>query len=80
MYSTSPLIKRSIPLVKLCKEQNISIDLLLTTIRLIDRGLLKSRRDIDKYLTMRSQRSVFYQTQAEKVKRLIVEAFGDLVT
>ena len=76
MY-TSSIFERSLPLIRKCREENISIDLLMTTLRLIDRGILKNQQDIDFYLSKRAKNSPLYQSQAQKIKEMIVSSFAD---
>ncbi|MHA1687214.1 MAG: hypothetical protein ACTSYD_12550 [Candidatus Heimdallarchaeaceae archaeon] len=71
------ILERSLPLIRKCREENISIDLLITTLRLIDRGMLKNYQDIEFYLSKRAKNSPLYQVQAEKIKEMIASSFAD---
>ncbi|MHA1865318.1 MAG: hypothetical protein ACTSVB_02290 [Candidatus Heimdallarchaeaceae archaeon] len=67
------MTERIIPLISLCKQEKISISLLLSSLRLIEKGLIRKQSELNEYLKRRAKYEPRILKDIEKVERLIVE-------
>ena len=69
------VFEKSIPLIHKCLKDRISITLLLSTLKLVERGYIKGEEDLDSFMEKRIEINPKYTNDAEKVKELILESY-----
>ncbi|MCE7738434.1 MAG: hypothetical protein KAU62_00020 [Candidatus Heimdallarchaeota archaeon] len=69
------VFEKSIPLIHKCLRDRVSITLLLSTLKLIERGYIKGEKDLDSFMEKRKELNPKYIEDAEKVKELILESY-----
>ncbi len=69
------VFERSIPLIHKCLEDKISITLLLSTLKLLERGYIKEVEDLDSFMKRRKELNPRYTDDAEKVKEMILRSY-----
>ncbi|MCE7748898.1 MAG: hypothetical protein GPJ51_10895 [Candidatus Heimdallarchaeota archaeon] len=69
------VFEKSIPLIHKCLKDRVSITLLLSTLKLMERGYIKGEEDLDSFMEKRKELNPKYTEDAEKVKELILESY-----
>ena len=69
------VFEKSIPLIHKCLKDRVSITLLLSTLKLIERGYIKEEKDLEIFMQKRKEINPKYTEDAEKVKELILESY-----
>jgi hypothetical protein len=69
------VFEKSIPLIHKCLKDRVSITLLLSTLKLIERGYIKEEKDLESFMQKRTEINPKYTEDAEKVKELILESY-----
>jgi len=69
------VFEKSIPLIHKCLKDRVSITLLLSTLKLIERGYIKEEKDLETFMQKRKEINPKYTEDAEKVKELILESY-----
>ncbi|MHA1217514.1 MAG: hypothetical protein ACTSSN_09325 [Candidatus Heimdallarchaeaceae archaeon] len=69
------VFEKSIPLIHKCLKDRVSITLLLSTLKLMERGYIKGEEDLDSFMERRIELNPKYIEDAEKVKELILESY-----
>ncbi len=69
------VFEKSIPLIHKCLRDRVSITLLLSTLKLMERGYIKGEKDLDSFMEKRIELNPRYIEDAEKVKELILESY-----
>lgn len=69
------VFEKSIPLIHKCLKDRVSITLLLSTLKLMERGYIKGEEDLDSFMEKRKELNPKYTEDAKKVKELILESY-----
>ncbi len=69
------VLERSIPLIHECLEERISITMLLSTLGLMERGLIKEVEDLDSFMKRRAELNPDRTHDAERIKELITRIY-----
>ena len=69
MASNNP--NQAINLISKCRKNKLNVSLLITVLRLIDRGLIRHTDDLGKYLNKRVERSPRYNVDAKKIEEML---------
>jgi hypothetical protein len=69
------VLERSIPLIHECLEERISITMLLSTLGLMERGLIKEVEDLDSFMKRRAELNPDRTRDAERIKELITKLY-----
>lgn len=69
------VFERSIPLIHECLEERISITMLLSTLGLMERGLIKEIEDLDSFMKRRAELNPERTHDAERIKELITRIY-----
>ena len=71
----SRVFKKSIPLIHECLNERVSITLLLSTLQLIDRGLITEEEELNAFMRKRMELNPKSTYDVEKVKDLILKSY-----
>ena len=69
------VFERSIPLIHQCLKDKVSVTLLLSTLKLLERGYIKEEEDLDTFMNRRKEINTKYTDDVEKVKEMILESY-----
>ncbi|MHA1198572.1 MAG: hypothetical protein ACTSQF_04385 [Candidatus Heimdallarchaeaceae archaeon] len=69
------VFERSIPLIHKCLEDKVSVTLLLSTLKLLERGYIKEIDDLDTFMDRRKELNPKYTDDVEKVKEMILKSY-----
>jgi hypothetical protein len=69
------VFERSIPLIHECLEERISITMLLSTLGLMERGLIKEVEDLNSFMKRRVELNPARSHDAERIKDLITKLY-----
>ena len=69
------VFEKSIPLIHKCLKDRVSITLLLSTLKLIERGYIKEEEDLNEFMKRRKEINPKYSEDAEKIKELILDSY-----
>ncbi|MCK4972238.1 MAG: hypothetical protein KAS52_02895 [Candidatus Heimdallarchaeota archaeon] len=71
----SRIFEKSIPLIRRCMKEKVSISLLLSTLKLMDMGLIKEVEDLNSFLEKRIEINPNRIHDVEKIKGMIVNRY-----
>ncbi len=71
----SRIFEKSIPLIHRCMKEKVSISLLLSTLKLMNMGLIKEVEDLNSFLEKRIELNPNRLQDAEKIKGMIVHRY-----
>lgn len=69
------VFERSIPLIHKCIRDKVSVTLLLSTLKLLERGYIKEIEDLDSFMQRRKEINPKYSNDIEKVKEMILQSY-----
>ena len=71
----SRIFEKSIPLIRMCMKEKVSISLLLSTLKLMNMGLIKEVEDLNSFLEKRIELNPNRIHDVEKIKGMIVHRY-----
>lgn len=71
----SRIFENSIPLIHRCMKEKVSISLLLSTLKLMDMGLIKEVEDLDSFMEKRVEINPNRLQDVEKIKSMILTRY-----
>jgi len=71
----SRILQKSIPLIRRCMREKVSISLLLSTLKLMDMGLIKEVEDLNSFLEKRIEINPNRLYDVEKIKGMILNSY-----
>ena len=69
------VFEKSIPLIHKCLEERISITMLLSTLKLMERGLIKEVEELNKFMKKRAELNPHRSHDAERIRELIETSY-----
>ncbi len=69
------VFRKSLPLINECLKEKISITLLLSTLQLMDRGLIKEEEDLESFLRNRKELAPQKSYDVERIKEMILKSY-----
>lgn len=72
---TNRVFEKSIPLIHKCMNERVSITLLLSTLKLIERGLIKEADDLIKFMERRAELNPNRSQDAQRIRELILQSY-----
>ncbi len=69
------IFRKSLPLINECLKEKISITLLLSTLQLMDRGLIKEEEDLESFLRNRKELNPQKSYDVERIKEMILKSY-----
>jgi hypothetical protein len=69
------VFERSIPLIHQCLRDKVSVTLLLSTLKLLERGYIKEVEDLDTFLQRRKDINPKYSEDVEIIKEMILQSY-----
>ncbi len=71
----SRIFQKSIPLIHRCMREKVSISLLLSTLKLMDMGLIKEAEDLNSFLEKRIEINPNRIHDVEKIRGMILNNY-----
>ena len=71
----SMIFAKSIPLIRRCMREKISVSLLLSTLKLMDMGLIKEVEDLDNFMEKRIEINPNRINDVEKIRSMIAASY-----
>ncbi len=71
----SRIFEKSIPLIRRCMKEKVSISLLLSTLKLMDMGLIKEVEELNTFMDQRVEINPNRLQDVEKIKGMILNNY-----
>ena len=71
----SRIFEKSIPLIRRCMKEKVSISLLLSTLKLMDMGLIKEVEDLNSFMKKRVEINPNRLQDVEKIRSMILNNY-----
>ncbi len=71
----SRIFEKSIPLIRRCMKEKVSISLLLSTLKLMDMGLIKEVEDLNSFMEKRIEINPNRLHDVERIKGMILNNY-----
>lgn len=71
----SKIFEKSIPLIHRCMSEKVSISLLLSTLKLMDMGLIKEVEDLNSFMEKRVEINPNRLQDVEKIRGMILNSY-----
>lgn len=64
--------ERSIPLIRRCLNEKISITVLLSTLQMIDKGYISGKEELESYMARRAELNPTRSSDVEKIRDILL--------
>ncbi|MHA1259732.1 MAG: hypothetical protein ACTSSG_13120 [Candidatus Heimdallarchaeaceae archaeon] len=73
--SGTRFFETSIPLVRKCLNEKMSISLLLSTLQMMAKGYIKEKDELEKFMSKRAELNPSKTSEVEKIKDMIINYY-----